>query len=64
MTGISHKSSTSSGLQQDKTESSKSHNRQKPEDKAHKVKEIGGSKGPEPTRYGDWVNANGRCSDF
>jgi hypothetical protein len=26
-------------------------------------KEIGGPKGPEPTRYGDWEN-NGRCSDF
>ena len=27
------------------------------------VKEIGGPKGPEPTRYGDWEK-NGRCSDF
>ena len=26
-------------------------------------KEIGGPKGPEPTRYGDW-EVNGRCSDF
>jgi hypothetical protein len=26
-------------------------------------KEIGGSKGPEPTRYGDWEH-NGRCTDF
>jgi hypothetical protein len=25
--------------------------------------EIGGQKGPEPTRFGDWEN-NGRCSDF
>lgn len=25
--------------------------------------EIGGVKGPEPTRYGDWEK-NGRCSDF
>ena len=25
--------------------------------------EIGGPKGPEPTRYGDWEKA-GRCSDF
>ena len=25
--------------------------------------EIGGPKGPEPTRYGDWEK-NGRCSDF
>jgi hypothetical protein len=26
-------------------------------------KEIGGPKGPEPTRYGDW-EVNGRCVDF
>ena len=26
-------------------------------------KEIGGPKGLEPTRYGDWEN-NGRCTDF
>ena len=25
--------------------------------------EIGGPKGPEPTRYGDW-EIGGRCSDF
>lgn len=25
--------------------------------------EIGGPKGPEPTRYGDWEH-KGRCSDF
>jgi hypothetical protein len=28
-----------------------------------KPKEIGGPKGPEPTRYGDW-EVKGRCSDF
>ena len=28
-----------------------------------KEKEVGGVKGPEPTRYGDWEK-NGRCSDF
>ena len=28
-----------------------------------KQKEWGGSKGPEPTRYGDWEK-NGRVSDF
>ena len=27
------------------------------------VSEIGGPKGPEPTRYGDWEQ-NGRCTDF
>lgn len=26
-------------------------------------KEIGGRKGPEPVRYGDWEK-NGRCIDF
>ena len=32
--------------------------------KEHKrPKEIGGQKGPEPTRYGDWEK-NGRVSDF
>jgi len=33
----------------------------KPE--AKRPKEIGGPKGPEPTRYGDW-EVNGRVSDF
>ena len=28
-----------------------------------KLVELGGPKGPEPTRYGDWEK-NGRCSDF
>ena len=27
------------------------------------AREIGGPKGPEPTRYGDWEKA-GRCIDF
>ncbi len=27
------------------------------------VKEIGGRKGPEPVRFGDWEK-NGRCIDF
>lgn len=26
-------------------------------------KEIGGPRGPEPTRYGDWER-NGKCVDF
>ena len=26
-------------------------------------REIGGPKGPEPTRYGDWEH-NGHCTDF
>ena len=32
-------------------------------DDSLKPKEIGGPKGPEPTRYGDWEKA-GRCIDF
>lgn len=30
---------------------------------APEKREIGGPKGPEPTRYGDWEK-NGRCTDF
>lgn len=30
---------------------------------ARKPREIGGPKGPEPTRYGDWEKG-GRCIDF
>ncbi len=30
---------------------------------AEQKTELGGPKGPEPTRYGDWEVA-GRCSDF
>jgi len=39
---------------------------QKPTPKPEGAKlppEIGGQKGPEPTRYGDWEK-NGRCTDF
>ena len=34
-----------------------------PADKTEKVEEIGGRKGPDPTRYGDWEK-DGRCIDF
>lgn len=34
-----------------------------PAQPAMKQEEIGGPKGPEPTRYGDW-EIGGRCSDF
>ena len=27
------------------------------------AREVGGRKGPDPTRYGDWEK-NGRCIDF
>ena len=35
----------------------------KPAGEPAMAREIGGAKGPEPTRYGDWEH-NGRCSDF
>ncbi len=38
-------------------------NRAAGQDQAEKPKEIGGRKGPEPTRYGDW-ELNGKCVDF
>jgi hypothetical protein len=31
--------------------------------KPKRPREIGGPKGPEPTRYGDW-EVGGRCTDF
>lgn len=34
-----------------------------PADPSKKPKEIGGPKGPEPTRYGDWERG-GLCVDF
>ena len=33
------------------------------EEEAAEIREVGGPKGPEPTRYGDW-EVKGRCSDF
>jgi len=35
----------------------------KPEPAKEAPREIGGPKGPEPTRYNDWEK-NGRCVDF
>ncbi len=37
--------------------------KKKPGPKAGDVRETGGPKGPEPTRYGDWER-KGRCVDF
>lgn len=36
-----------------------------PDDSLHpdRPREVGGPKGPEPTRYGDWER-KGRCVDF
>ncbi|MBU6397844.1 MAG: DUF1674 domain-containing protein [Rhodospirillales bacterium] len=48
----------------DSTPSAKPEPQATPQPEAPKPpKEIGGPKGPEPTRYGDWEK-NGRCSDF
>ena len=49
----------------DKTSAESGHddnaeNKSSPEERP---KEIGGCKGPDPTRYGDWEKA-GRCIDF
>jgi hypothetical protein len=35
----------------------------KPTERPPLPREIGGPKGPEPTRYGDW-EVGGRCTDF
>jgi hypothetical protein len=35
----------------------------KPAEQKSLPKEIGGTGGPEPTRYGDWEH-KGRCTDF
>jgi hypothetical protein len=37
--------------------------RESPDDRPKRPREIGGPKGPEPTRYGDW-EVGGRCTDF
>lgn len=36
---------------------------EEPDSLSQLPREIGGPKGPEPTRYGDWERG-GRCSDF
>ena len=35
----------------------------KSKDETVQVEEVGGPKGPDPTRFGDW-SVNGRCIDF
>ena len=48
----------------DKASPAKPETNATPKPEAPKLpKEIGGPKGLEPTRYGDWEK-NGRCSDF
>jgi hypothetical protein len=45
------------------TETAPKQPEEKPVEVPPRPKEIGGPKGPEPTRYGDW-QYNGRCTDF
>lgn len=51
----------------DKAPPSKAESSKAPPSKARPspaaVREIGGPKGPEPTRYGDWEH-DGLCTDF
>ena len=46
-----------------KEKKSKSNSKKNKNIYSGQTKEVGGSKGPEPTRYGDWEK-NGRCTDF
>lgn len=52
--------------QQDKTDAAQSEAAQQPKSPPQAPElppEVGGRKGPEPVRYGDWEK-NGRCIDF
>ena len=51
-----------SDLHKNKLEPNQQTGQDQPPDQS-KPEEIGGPKGPEPTRYGDWEK-NGRCIDF
>lgn len=63
--GKTGKSSDSSAEPEKQKNSSKGDTgtAEKPASKVDKVEEIGGPKGKEPTRFGDWEK-NGRISDF
>jgi len=45
------------------TEAAQDGDRAPPGERDPGPREVGGPKGPEPTRYGDWER-NGRCYDF
>ncbi|KAI3751145.1 hypothetical protein L2E82_22191 [Cichorium intybus] len=55
--------------EEDKIQKAQDHGQENVEDDGDELDinketgEIGGPRGPEPTRYGDWER-NGRCSDF
>ncbi len=50
-------------MEQDEKKTGKDNQPVSKNDAKPKLKEIGGPKGPEPTRYGDWEK-KGRCIDF
>ncbi|MCL7050200.1 hypothetical protein MKW94_018280 [Papaver nudicaule] len=51
-------------VEEEKTSSSESEEEEEEDYGVNKLTgEIGGPRGPEPTRYGDWEKG-GRCSDF
>lgn len=58
-----HKQRTNSAPVDPETPSKKTEQNIKHHPSSRKRVEVGGPKGPEPTRYGDWEKA-GRCSDF
>jgi hypothetical protein len=60
---MSRSSESSAGERKDATtaERPQTSERKRPAEPA--VPEVGGPKGPEPTRYGDWEKG-GRCTDF
>ena len=47
----------------EKTKEKEKNTSEEKKNKRKVIKEIGGPKGPEPTRYGDW-QVKGRVSDF
>lgn len=56
-------SNTRQGDTRQQEDGQRSPDEQQPAEDVEKVREIGGRKGPDPTRYGDWEKA-GRCIDF
>jgi hypothetical protein len=60
---MSHPSETSPRAPMDATSSDRSQPSERERPAQPAVTEIGGPKGPEPTRYGDWEKG-GRCTDF
>jgi len=62
-TGAAIGAATEPNTEQDTTQPLQNRNAEIQGDASDRPKEHGGSKGLEPTRYGDWER-NGRCTDF